>query len=123
MRSLPTWRPVAGVYYHIIMSSIIDPLRFLQEAPVKPPVQHDLFDAGATPPVQATGLFADIVFDRPLDHAYTYHVPAGLASAIAVGKRVLAPFGKGDRRTVGYCVRLSETGPEHGMKELANVID
>ncbi len=69
------------------------------------------------------GLFADIVFDRPLDHAYTYHVPPALTRTVAIGKRVLAPFGKGDRLTVGYCVRLSESGPEHGIKELDRIID
>src|SRR4029078_11519241 len=55
--------------------------------------------------------------------AYTYHVPAELTGNVAVGKRVLAPFGKGDRRPVGSCVRLSESGPAHRIKDLAHVID
>jgi primosomal protein N' (replication factor Y) len=98
------------------------PLRFLQEAPVKPPVQHELFGEGQAQ-AQVAGLFADIVFDRPLDHAYTYHIPANLAASVQVGKRVLAPFGKGDRLTVGYCVGVNEHGPDKGIKELARVID
>ena len=49
-------------------------------------------------------LFAEVVFDRPLDHAYTYAVPDELREAVAVGKRVLVPFGRGDRATVGFCV-------------------
>ena len=53
-----------------------------------------------------SGRFAEIVFDRPLDHAYTYAVPDELAPSIGVGKRVLAPFGQGDRPTVGFCVGL-----------------
>ena len=61
-----------------------------------------------TGPTAASGLFADIVFDRPLDHAYTYAVPDRPASsAIGVGKRVEAPFGRGDKATVGYCVRVA----------------
>ncbi len=42
---------------------------------------------------------------------------------IAVGKRVRAPFGRGDKATVGYCVRLSETPPERQVKELVAVLD
>ncbi len=85
-------------------------------------MQHDLFhsdDAVA----QAAGLFADIVFDRPLDHAFTYAVGEELRATIGVGKRVRAPFGRGDRATVGYCVRLSETAPPRAVKELLDVLD
>jgi primosomal protein N' (replication factor Y) len=90
-------------------------------------VQRDLFGASAAPPaspvVQQTGLFADVVFDRPLDHAFTYSVPEALRSAIGVGKRVQVPFGKGDRAAVGYCVRVSETAPERAVKDLLAVLD
>jgi primosomal protein N' (replication factor Y) len=87
--------------------------------------QQDLFgDVAASPlPAAAAGLFAEIVFDRPLDHAYTYAVPESLAPAIAVGKRVLAPFGKGDKTTVGYCVRVGTTPPGRPVKELRRVLD
>ena len=85
--------------------------------------QRSLFDESEALPLQEDGLFADVVFDRPLDHAYTYAVPAGLREAIGVGKRVLAPFGKGDRAAPGYCVRLSESGPERTLKELRQVLD
>jgi primosomal protein N' (replication factor Y) len=106
----------------------------MNETPVFPgssavptPTQSDLFGnrPSAAVPATLTGLFADIVFDRPLDHAYTYVVPERLTQAIAVGKRVLAPFGKGDRSTVGYCVRLSDQGPssERSIKELGRVLD
>ena len=57
-----------------------------------------------TSPEISTELYADIVFDRPLDHAYSYSVPHELADRIAVGKRVEASFGRGDKGTVGYCV-------------------
>jgi primosomal protein N' (replication factor Y) len=67
--------------------------------------------------------FVEVVFDRPLDHAYTYAVPVELQDQIAVGKRVLAPFGKGDRGTVGFCVGVTETKPERKVKAIAQVLD
>src|SRR5947209_17428716 len=86
-------------------------------------MQRDLFTDPDPAPPPATGLFAEVVFDRPLDHAYTYAVPETLREAIAVGKRVQAPFGRGDKATVGYCVRVSETAPERPVKEVRGVLD
>src|SRR5262245_59213939 len=86
-------------------------------------MQRELFAKSDAPVVQTAGLFADVVFDRPLDHAYTYAVPDTLRERVAVGKRVQAPFGKGDKTSVGYCVRLGETPPERAVKELKGVLD
>lgn len=86
-------------------------------------VQHDLFGDTEATPQASTGLFAEVVFDRPLDHAYTYAVPEALREQIGIGKRVQAPFGRGDRATVGYCVGLSETAPERAVKEIVKVLD
>lgn len=90
---------------------------------VLPDTQRDLFDEPEISAHTATGLFAEIVFNRPLDHAFTYSVPESLRGAISVGKRVLAPFGKGDRSTIGFCVGLLGTGPERTIKELVSVVD
>src|SRR5262245_58182209 len=68
-------------------------------------------------------LFADIVFDRPLDHAYTYAVPESLVGKVGVGKRVEAPFGKGDRGTAGFCVRVTTDAPSREVKSLTRVLD
>jgi primosomal protein N' (replication factor Y) len=69
-----------------------------------------LFDrVGADDRPPACRLFAKIVFNRPLRTAFTYGVPPLLEPLVAPGKRVLAPFGKGNNRTTGYCVGLSET--------------
>jgi primosomal protein N' (replication factor Y) (superfamily II helicase) len=85
-------------------------------------VQSDLFDQlNATP--ETVPLYADIVFDRPLDHAYTYSIPEHLRSAIGVGKRVQAPFGRGNTSTTGYCVRLADSRPERAVKPLQRVLD
>src|SRR6516225_3961046 len=70
-----------------------------------------------------SGHYAEVVFDRPLDHAYTYAVPLGLHDTLAVGKRVLAPFGKGDRQIVGYCVGINTDPPGRVVKSLVQVID
>jgi primosomal protein N' (replication factor Y) len=68
-------------------------------------------------------LFADVVFDRPLDHAYTYAVPEVLRDAIGVGKRVECPFGRGDKGTVGYCIRVADVPPVREVKAVARVLD
>ena len=84
---------------------------FLAGAADMQTLQGELFSATEAAQDSASGLFADVVFDRPLDHAYTYAVPERLRGAVAVGKRVQAPFGRGDKATPGFCVRLSETAP------------
>jgi primosomal protein N' (replication factor Y) len=86
-------------------------------------MQPDLFHSEGEPVPQAAGLFVDVVFDRPLDHAFTYAVGDELSAKIGVGKRVRAPFGRGDKATVGYCVRLSETAPPRAVKDLIDVLD
>src|SRR5665213_2078115 len=94
-----------------------------REAAMTQTLQRDLFGLDEPPEPPVAGLFADVVFDRPLDHAFTYAVGDDLAATIAVGKRVRAPFGRGDRTTIGYCVRLNETPPTRPVKELTAVLD
>ena len=72
---------------------------------------------------EPASFFAEIVFDRPMDHAYTYAVPDRLAANVAVGKRVEAPFGKGDRGIPGFCVRVATEAPERSVKAITRVID
>ncbi len=85
-------------------------------------MQPTLF-ASPDPTTHAEYLFAEIVFDRPLDHAYTYAAPEHLRDLLTVGKRVLAPFGRGDRQTVGFCVGLTSKPPEREVKSLLQVLD
>lgn len=82
-------------------------------------------DVAKTPAVTETAptLFAEIVFDRPLDHAYSYAVPEELAGQIAVGKRVEVPFGRGDSGTIGYCVRVCQDRPLREVKSIKRVLD
>lgn len=83
----------------------------------------DLFADAETPVASAADLFADVVFDRPLDHAYTYSVPEQLRDAVAVGKRVECPFGKGDTTTPGYVIRVAGDRPVRPVKPLFRVLD
>lgn len=89
------------------------------------PAQRDLFGEAPAPPLhpEAAELFAEVVFNRPLDHAFTYAVPNDLRETVAVGKRVQAPFGRGDKATVGYCVGLSHRPPPRTVKPLLRVLD
>jgi primosomal protein N' (replication factor Y) (superfamily II helicase) len=86
-------------------------------------MQRDLFGEARPERSQQADLFAEIVFDRPLDHAYTYAVPSALDRHVSVGKRVLAPFGRGERLTIGYCVRVTRTPPTRSVKEIRRVLD
>jgi primosomal protein N' (replication factor Y) len=84
-------------------------------------MQHDLFPIET--PTSTAGLFAEVVFDRPLDHPFSYAVRDALRGKIAVGSRVRVPFGRGDKSVVGYCVGLSETAPPRTVKEVREVLD
>ena len=88
-------------------------------------VQEPLFAGvqGADAPRSPAGLFAEIVFDRPLSNAYSYAVPDDLRDRIAVGKRVSAPFGRGDRGTDGFCVRVTDQKPDRPTKAITDVLD
>jgi primosomal protein N' (replication factor Y) len=70
-------------------------------------------------------LYADIVFDRPLDHAFTYLVPEELYGKIGIGKRVEAPLGRGGKGATGFCVRVSSTPPAAAfeVKSITSVLD
>ena len=65
-------------------------------------------------------LYAEVVFNIPVDHAYTYKVPDELTIS-STGVRVLAPFGK--RTITGIVINLSETCPYTSPKNLIDVLD
>ena len=91
-----------------------------------------LFKTGRRQPAEVpvpagpfSGLFADVVFDRPLDHAFTYAIPTDLVAKVGVGKRVETPFGKGDKTTTGFCVRVTDIPPSANfeVKPVVRVLD
>jgi primosomal protein N' (replication factor Y) len=85
-------------------------------------MQRDLFPSEPAPTTQA-GLFVDVVFDRPLDHAFTYAVGDALRDQVAIGKRLRVPFGRGDKSIIGYCVGVSQQAPARAVKEVLAVLD
>ena len=46
-----------------------------------------------------------------------------LRDAIRIGQRVEAPFGKGDRATIGYCVGFTESAPPRAVKAIVRILD
>ena len=61
---------------------------------------------------------ADVAFDTPVEHPFSYVVPSGMS--VAVGQRVSAPLGRAER--VGFVVTLRE-GDAAGLKSLLRVVD
>jgi len=84
-----------------------------------PAEQVGLFDNATV----GTGLYADLVFPGPVGKTWRYAVPEELVRHIAVGKRVLAPFGRSNRSSVGYCVALTSEPPPVVAKPIRRVLD
>lgn len=58
------------------------------------------------------------------DTAFSYLVPDFLDGHVTSGKRVIVPFGKGDRRRIGVVLSTEElTEDTRGLKEICSVID
>jgi primosomal protein N' (replication factor Y) (superfamily II helicase) len=89
----------------------------MSQSSLFPEIDTDVAPETAPP----SGRFAEVVFDRPLDHAYTYAIPEGLS--VDPGQRVLVPFGQGNRPTVGFCVGTTEEAPSRAVKSLLQVLD
>ena len=57
------------------------------------------------------------------DKLYTYLVPEELMASAAEGKRVLIPFGRGNRRSEGFLIELSREECTAPLKPLGTVLD
>ncbi len=69
-------------------------------------------------------LVASLAFPTGPDKTFDYEVPDELRGEIEVGRRVRAPFGRGDRPTVGYCVALdSRKNQPRKLKKLTALVD
>jgi primosomal protein N' (replication factor Y) len=69
-------------------------------------------------------LIASVVFPSGAGGQYSYLVPDRLAAAIAAGRRVQVPFGRGDRQLIGYCVEVATRQVDRQkLKSIAAVID
>jgi primosomal protein N' (replication factor Y) len=91
--------------------------------------QQSLFADEPTPwevDDQRDRLVAAVVLPVGPEGEFDYLVPDPLASLLEVGCRVSAPFGRGNRRVIGYCVRLDVRGVDAQgprLKSIEQMID
>ena len=55
--------------------------------------------------------YADIIVDithEDLDRTFQYRIPDELSGKVAVGDRVLVPFGKGNRQIAGFVLEITD---------------
>ena len=52
---------------------------------------------------------AEVAFNLPPETPYTYLIPDEFRELVRPGIRVKAPFGRGNRSIVGYCVRVRQS--------------
>ncbi len=68
-------------------------------------------------------MFAEIIINsnaKALNRIFDYMVPQSLESEIAVGSRVLVPFGKGSKLEDGFVIQLKEKS-EFAIKEICQI--
>jgi primosomal protein N' (replication factor Y) len=95
----------------------------MMEPAVIPSPEPDLFGSASEPIPPADDCFAEVVFDRPVTLAYQYAVPLTLVGSLEPGKRVRAPFGRGDKPATGFCVAVHSHTPERVLKALQAILD
>ncbi len=64
--------------------------------------------------------FVEVVFNLPLDHRYTYHVPQEMTRPLP-GMRALVPFGK--RTITGIIVSVSDKAHFSSPKDIIDILD
>lgn len=71
-----------------------------------------------------TQIYVRVIVPRPLNEAFTYSVPESLQSGIAIGKRVVVPFGA-KRFVTGIISEISFTKPSDvaSVKEISEILD
>jgi len=65
--------------------------------------------------------YAEVSLSVSVDKSFTYAIPTALAGDVAVGKRVLVPFGK--RVLTGYVTALAETSTLKKIRDIIDVLD
>lgn len=69
---------------------------------------------------------ASVVIDsntKKTDKIFDYSIPAVLHDTAVFGVRVFVPFGKSDKKTLGYIIKTYDGEPEFNLKEILSVID
>ncbi len=85
--------------------------------------QQNLFAQDSESAAEPTSLFAEVVFNRPLEQSFTYGIPRQLEARVQPGVRVKVPLGRGDRPAIGYCVAVSGKSPSYAVKPILAVLD
>ena len=68
--------------------------------------------------------YADVIIDishEKLDKPFSYAIPDELSDKIAIGSRVVIPFGRGDRELTGYVTDISDT-PKYDPEKTKKII-
>jgi primosomal protein N' (replication factor Y) len=66
-------------------------------------------------------MFVRVAVNIPSHRTFTYAVPENLQKGIAVGKRVLVPFGR--KRITGYLLESTPVAPVEQLKEIIDILD
>jgi primosomal protein N' (replication factor Y) len=66
-------------------------------------------------------MFVEVAIPIPSDRTFTYAVPVESRSDVAVGKRVLVPFGK--RSLTGYVIGIRRSTDRKDTREIIRVLD
>ncbi|MEA3471504.1 MAG: hypothetical protein U9R24_07285, partial [Thermodesulfobacteriota bacterium] len=66
-------------------------------------------------------MFAAIAVNIPSAKTFTYSVPGEMKEKLAIGKRVLVPFGK--RKVTGYVTEITELSEREGLKDIIEILD
>ncbi|MGZ3596357.1 MAG: primosomal protein N' [Syntrophales bacterium] len=66
-------------------------------------------------------MFVTVAVNIPSEKTFSYSVPEALQQEIAIGKRVLVPFGK--RRLTAYIIEVSQLTYIEDVKEIIEILD
>ncbi len=66
-------------------------------------------------------MFVTVAINIPAEKTFSYEVPAAQEKDVAVGKRVLVPFG--NRRLTGYILEITSTTAYEKTKEIIEILD
>ena len=75
--------------------------------------------------IHYAGIIIGFATVSEIDRPFTYIVPDHLRESLKIGQRVRVPFGKGNRKQVGYVVALMETiePQKYRLKVIDSVVE
>ncbi len=69
------------------------------------------------------GPFAGVAIEQSIDRVLDYSIPKRLIARLEVGQRVRVPLGRGNRKTHGYVVSVSDTSSYPRTKPIIDIDD